>query len=54
MSRVLLVENHDRLARLMCKGLAICQAIAQAHVWHLSAARAELGLRLCLSHAPAP
>jgi len=35
-------------------GLAICQEIAQAHGWHLSAERAEPGLRLRLSHAPAP
>ena len=66
MSRVLLVESHVRLARLMCKGLvvagiavdvlglAICQAIAQARGWHLSAARAESGFQFYLSHAPVP
>ena len=54
MSPVLLVESHDRLARLMCKGLVICQEIAQAHGWYLSAERAEPGLRFRLSHAPVP
>ncbi len=66
MSRVLLVESHVRLARLMCKGLvvagiavdvlglAICQAIAQAHGWYLSAERAEPGLRFRLLHLPVP
>jgi signal transduction histidine kinase len=35
-------------------GLAICQEIAQAHGWYLSAERAEPGLRFRLSHAPVP
>ena len=35
-------------------GLAICQEIAQAHGWQLSAERAEPGLRFRLSHATVP
>ena len=35
-------------------GLAICREIALAHDWHLTAERAEPGLRFGLAKAPSP